>query len=206
MRGVWTRVQLAGALLIFAALAATTLAVIESGTPSVLHLYGHFTIQANILAMATLLLSALRGSAAGSPRLESARLAATAHLFLLVVIYWTMLAHAGFALPDLWTNAVLHGLSAAILLTDWLVKGPRRALSWRHAWVVIAYPTAYLLTALVLGATCGWIPYPFLDPAGGYASVLATSAGMLAACWGVGMLLSQLTRWRPLTPTRETGA
>ncbi|WP_062205832.1 Pr6Pr family membrane protein [Demequina salsinemoris] len=196
MQGIWSRVQLAGAVTIFAALAATTLSVIQAGEPTLVNLFSYFTIQANALGMVTLLVSGVRRSEPRANCFECARAAATTYVLLVVGIYWTMLADAGFALPEAWSNAILHGIAAAILLADWVMDPPRTPMTWRKTWTLVAYPALYAVVALIRGATDGWVPYPFLDPSRGYASVLATCVAMLAVVLLIGAGLVQIARWR----------
>ncbi len=56
-------------------------------------------------------------------------------------------------------------------------------------WVVLMYPLVWLVVVLVRGATDGWVPYPFLDPAHGYAAVAITCIGIFAAFLLVGSLV-----------------
>ena len=53
---------------------------------------------------------------------------------------------------------------------------------------------------LIRGATDGWFPYPFLDPAKGYASIAVVVAGIFVAGVVIGGLLFSATRWRRVTP------
>ena len=38
-------------------------------------------------------------------------------------------------------------------------------------WVALIYPVVWIIVVLIRGATDGWVPYPFLNPAQGYGVV-----------------------------------
>lgn len=52
----------------------------------------------------------------------------------------------------------------------------------------------------IRGATDGWVPYPFLDPATGYGSVILYSVAILAAVLVVGAIVWALSRVRIIKP------
>jgi hypothetical protein len=63
------------------------------------------------------------------------------------------------------------------------------------SWVSLIYPVLWVVVVLICGATDGWVPYPFLDPATGYGSVaiycLAIAAFTIlvaAGAWAVSRL------------------
>jgi hypothetical protein len=70
----------------------------------------------------------------------------------------------------------------------------------RLVWVVLLYPLVWLTVVLIRGATDGWFPYPFLDPANGYGSIAVVILGIVVGGLAVGSLLYRATRWRVLTP------
>ena len=53
---------------------------------------------------------------------------------------------------------------------------------------------------LIRGATDGWVPYPFLDPATGYGSVAAYSIAIAAFTVLFGLAVFALSRVRILRP------
>ncbi|MDN4472140.1 Pr6Pr family membrane protein [Demequina zhanjiangensis] len=200
MRVAWYWVRIIGAVTIFTALAATFYAVLQAGDLEFWNFFGFFTIQSNIIAMLVLFMSALYTDRPRWDWLRYARAASTTYLVIVVAVYWTLLVNVDVQTPQVWTNTILHGVSGAIMLADWMLEGPRKPLSWRQSWTVLIYPAVWLTVILIRGATDGWVPYPFLDPANGYASVFAVAAGIVLLGWVVGLGMFQLTRWRPITP------
>lgn len=188
------------AFTIFTAVAATFYAVLTAGDLVFWNFFGFFTIQSNIIALVVLLLAALYTDRPRWAWLTYARAAATTYLVIVTAVYWTLLVNVDVQTPQVWTNTILHAVSGAIMLADWMLEGPRKPLDWRMSWTVLIYPVVWLTVILIRGATDGWVPYPFLDPANGYASVFAVSAGIVLLGWVVGLGVFQLTRWRLITP------
>ncbi|MCR2811472.1 MULTISPECIES: Pr6Pr family membrane protein [Microbacterium] len=62
---------------------------------------------------------------------------------------------------------LLHYVVPAMVLVDWLLFGPRRAVRWRDAALWLLYPAAYAVVTLARGVLFPTIadrfPYPFLD-------------------------------------------
>lgn len=195
-----TSIRLGGAATITAALAATTYAAVQDGVFVLWNFFGFFTIQSNVIGLAVLLIAA-RFTGAARPRwVELARACATVYLVIVGIVYWTLLVGVDVQIAYPWANLVLHGLSTVLLVTDWLIEGPRAPLAWRSAWVVLIYPAVWLAVVIVRGATDGWVPYPFLDPDNGYASVAIVGLGIAAIGYGLGLAVFRLTRWRTVTP------
>jgi hypothetical protein len=67
---------------------------------------------------------------------------------------------------------VLHIVVPVYVVVDWLVFTDRTRLAFGNLWLVLLYPLVWSGVVLLRGATDGWVPYPFLDPATGYGSVL----------------------------------
>lgn len=73
--------------------------------------------------------------------------------------------------PDLflnWATFAVHYVVPVMVLVDWVVFSPRRAVSWRHTPLWMAYPLGYGLVALGRAAVYPGFetpyPYYFLDP------------------------------------------
>ena len=64
--------------------------------------------------------------------------------------------------------------------------------------VVLTYPALWLLVVLIRGATDGWVPYPFLAPENGAASIAAVCLGIAATVLAAGALTTALSRVRLL--------
>ncbi|OOB92041.1 Pr6Pr family membrane protein [Rathayibacter sp. VKM Ac-2630] len=184
------------ALTVLTAVAATA-ADTASRTPlNPFNFFGFFTIQGNILLAVVLLITAglsLARRPQGSG-LVLARGAATGYIAIVGVVYNLLLAGlaGGVTLP--WANTVMHVLFPLYGVLDWLLIGDRPPLPWRRLWVVVVYPIVWLVVVLVRGATDGWVPYPFLDPANGYASVAAYVAAIALAFVLAGALAWAISR------------
>lgn len=72
---------------------------------------------------------------------------------------------------------------------DWLLLAPPKPPRWRELWVVLPYPVAWLAVVLVRGATDGWVPYGFLLPDRGVASLLLHVSGLLLTLIVAGALV-----------------
>ncbi|MFW7415532.1 Pr6Pr family membrane protein [Demequina sp. SO4-18] len=185
---------------IMAAITANLITDIRGGDFVFVDYFGYFTNQTNLIAAAVLIV-ALRYTARDRPVwLELARASAVVYLAIVVSVYWFLLWPTIDDVANPWANAIIHGVSGAVVLVDWLLEGPRRPLSWRWAWAPALYPLAWLAVVMVRGATDGWVPYPFLDPGDGYGPVVVVLVGMIAAGVAAAAVLFQATRWRPTAP------
>lgn len=63
------------------------------------------------------------------------------------------------------------------------------------------YPLVWVAVVLVRGATDGWFPDPFLDPATGYGAIGAYVVAIAVAVTGVGLLVVAATRLPSTAPT-----
>lgn len=137
--------------------------------------FGYFTMQGNIIAAVAFALSAIFiFSKRAQPRwLSYLRALATVIMAIVGIVYNTLLADAGldgaFNVP--WSNDILHIWIPIYAVADWVLFGDRIKLPFARLWVMLIYPVIWLVVILIRGATDGWVPYPFLDPASGYASV-----------------------------------
>ena len=202
MRTPVALVRIVVALTVLAAVVATALDT-ASRTPLIpWNFFGFFTIQGNIL-LAVILLVTAGLSLARRPQsggLVLARGAATGYIAIVGVVYNLLLAGlaGGVTLP--WANTVMHVLFPLYGVLDWLLVGDRPPLPWRRLWVVVLYPVAWLVVVLVRGATDGWVPYPFLDPANGYGTVAVYVAAIAVAFVLAGALAWAISRLRILRP------
>jgi len=132
---------------------------------------------------------------------EYLRASATTYLVLVTTVYWTLLAPT-LEPETVWTNLILHLVSGIILVADWLLEGPRRRLPESRFWLVLVYPVVWLPVVLTRGATDGWVPYPFLEPDNGYASISVVVVGIVVVGSVLVLVLTMFatTRWRQLTP------
>jgi len=200
MRRVVTAARYVVAAAMLAAIAWSLVRSVQAGTFQFFNFFGYFTIQNNLIGAAALLVAAPRTGLARPPWVEYLRACAATYLFIVVAVYWTLLAPGSEDPVVEWTNLVLHGLSGVALVADWLIEGPRTRLPLRTVWLVLAYPCVWAVVVLIRGATDGWFPYPFLDPANGYASIAAVIAAIFVVGLAVGSLFFSTTRWRVVVP------
>ncbi|WP_022881007.1 Pr6Pr family membrane protein [Gryllotalpicola ginsengisoli] len=163
--------------------------------------FGYFTNQNN-LAEGFGLVAAAIGMLQGRRIrwVEYLRGAVTTYIFIVGVVYWTLLA-ATSPNPIPWTNDVVHGIVPAYAVLDWLLVGDRAPLKWRNYWVIFPYGLLWLAVTLTRGASDGWVPYPFLDPASGYASVSVYCGAIVAIAGAVGVAAWGASRYRGLVLT-----
>ncbi|KQW08239.1 hypothetical protein ASC66_04770 [Leifsonia sp. Root4] len=144
-----------------------------------LNFFGYFTIQGNIIAAVAFALSAIFifGKRAQPRWLSYLRALATVIMAIVGIVYNTLLADAGldgaFNVP--WSNDILHIWIPIYAVADWVLFGDRIKLPFARLWVMLIYPVIWLVVILIRGASDGWVPYPFLDPASGYDSVAVYS-------------------------------
>lgn len=94
-------------------------------------------------------------------------------------------------------DLLLHDAVPLTVVAHWLFLRERGALRWRDPLAWLAYPAAYLVYALLRGATTGWWAYPFIDASAlGYARVLLNAAGLMVVFLGLGSVMVALDRRR----------
>ena len=167
--------RLAVSALVAAAVVATVLEAAGRTTVNPFNLFGYFTVQSNIaLAVVLGLLGwwGLRGRSAPAWA-TTVRACAVAYIAVVGLVYAVLLAPLGAAggVPVPWANVVLHVVTPVAGVLDWLLAPDRRRLPARAVGLVLVYPLVWTAVVLVRGATDGWVPYPFLDPATGYGRV-----------------------------------
>lgn len=195
----WSWARLVVVALVVAAVVATVLDVASRTTINPFNLFGYFTIQSNLLLAGVYAVLGLAGVSGRRPSAwtEVARAAVLTYIVLVGLVYAVLLAPLGAAggVQVPWANTVLHAITPVFALVDWLVVRPSRSLPTSTVGLVLVYPIVWLVVVLVRGATDGWVPYPFLDPANGYGSVAVTcvaiAVGVLLFAW----LVVASSRW-----------
>lgn len=148
--------------------------------------FGYFTNLTSLLTSGILIatgIRTLRGRPASTP-LAYARGIATACMVVVAVIYNGLVPGTASAPP--WVSAVLHAALPCYAVLDWLLVGDRPPLPWGRLWVVLPYPLLWLAVVLARGATDGWVPYGFLLPERGTASLVLHVAALLVALLAAG--------------------
>lgn len=165
-----------------------------------INFFSYFTILSNILCAACV-------TWPKSTANPSLRTGVALYIAVTSVIY-------GLILKDLWTptglqwiaDTLLHYVTPALFLIDWLVSTPKGSLKWRSALAWLAFPLIYVGWTLAHGAYSGFWPYPFIDAGKlGMTRVLINMAGMTILFLGFGLvfvlidhLLGRRRRWRSI--------
>ncbi|WP_062202311.1 Pr6Pr family membrane protein [Demequina salsinemoris] len=193
--------RLAGATVIAIALGAQAWADLTHGTFTWAQLPGYFTPLANLAGILALVVAAFAGR--HDPAwVQTLRVNAATYLVVVGAVYWLLLApHAGHPYFP-WANAVIHGGAGLIVAADWVLIGGRRRPRWRDVWSVLIMPALWLGYLFVRATTDGWVPYPFLDPALGFATVATTVSVIVLIGLAVSAALRALGAVAPL-PSRD---
>lgn len=173
------------------AITATFFDTASRATINPFNFFGFFTMQSNIILMLVLFVTAALGFAR---RLQPtivvlARACATTYIVIVGAVYNTLLVGLEGGVTLEWANWVLHVALPLYAALDWIVFGDRPPLSWKWLWVPLVYPIVWIAVVLLRGATDGWVPYPFLDPALGYGTVAAYCTGIALATAAVASLV-----------------
>ena len=126
------------------------------------------------------------------------RVAITSYAVMTAVVYNLLLRglpDEGYVGPQ-WPGEIMHVWFPIYIALDWLFAPGRPRLGWRALLVVIVYPLLWLGFTLVRGSIDGWYPYPFLDPASGWGSVLVYILVITGFVVGVATLLIAYSRRR----------
>lgn len=201
-RYLFATLRLAMVALVVVAIVATFFDTASRVTINPFNFFGYFTMQSNILTAAVLLVAALatfRGRAQ-TPGLVLARACATTYIVIVGIVYNTLLAGLEGGVSLDWANWVLHVAFPIYAALDWILFGDRTALPWKKLWIVLIYPVIWIVVVIIRGATDGWVPYPFLDPATGYGSVAIYSIVISIATIIVGTVVFALSRFRIIKP------
>jgi hypothetical protein len=186
-----------------------TFVVTAGRTPiNFFNFFGYFTLQSNILFAIVLLMAAVDGFTRRrqSPLLLLSRGSVASYMIIVGLVYNTLLAglEGGVTVP--WANFVLHVITPLFALIDWLCFDDRPALPWKRLWIVVIYPLLWCFVVLIRGATDGWVPYPFLDPAQGYGVVALFVVAIAVAVVAVAVGIWALSRVRIVKETDAVAA
>ena len=198
--------RLAVALLGLVAIVSTFFDTATRATINPFNFFGYFTMQSNIILVVVLLLAALVSFSGQrqSRSLVLARGCAATYIVITGVVYNVLLAGLEGGVSLAWANTVLHVALPLYAALDWVIFNDRGPLPRNKIWISLIYPVVWIIVVIIRGATDGWVPYPFLDPAQGYGVValyalaIAVATVVFAAIiWAVSRL--QLVRSRTLT-------
>ena len=127
--------------------------------------FSFFTIQANLLAVATLLLLAIVRRAERTPLYDGVRSGVVLYMAITGVVFALLLTGLQEELQTTipWVDFVVHKLMPVVLVVDWLTDPPRHRLPLKVAAAWLSYIVAWFVYTLVRGASVDWYPYPFVD-------------------------------------------
>jgi hypothetical protein len=202
MRYLFGLLRITAAVVSIVAIVATFLDTAARVTINPFNFFGFFTVQSNIFTAVILLIVGLVGIAGRrrSPGLNLAFAAATTYIVVVGVVYNTLLTGLAGGIDVPWANTVLHVIVPLYVAVDWLLFGDRGRLAVKRLWVILVYPIVWLVVVIIRGATDGWVPYPFLDPANGYGSVAVYCVIIAIAIAAVGWLVLWYSRIRVIKP------
>jgi hypothetical protein len=191
------------AVLAFAAIVYQLVSLLDNPTFHPLNFLSYFTIQSNIIGATVLLIGAIRRDI-HTPTFDLVRGGAVVYLVITGIVFSVLLSGTDVDTAIPWVNSVLHEVMPIVIVIDWLLDPPSRALTYREGALWLLYPLAWLAYTLIKGPIADWYPYPFVDPAnGGYVSVAVYSIGIFvlgyAICAGV-VWIGNLARRGPPEP------
>jgi hypothetical protein len=190
--------------LFFALLALTAIGqqlVLHIGANfSVVNFFSYFTNLSNLLAALVLLISVFGRSAMSSASLGMLRYASVVNMTVVGLVFAALLRNVdlGGLLP--WVNFVLHYVMPIVIVLDWLMQPPATKLQAKHLAIAFVFPCLYIAYVVLRGASMGWYPYPFLNPAnvGGYGGVAMYALGItitfFIAAWALLAVGNRLSR------------
>ena len=195
-------VRLTAVALGIVAIVATFADTATRATINPFNFFGFFTMQSNIIWLVVIAVTgivALRGKTQFS-LLLLARGCATTYMILVGVIYNALLAgqEGGVALE--WANNVLHIILPIYAVLDWSLFADRPPLAWKRLLVSLIYPMVWVVVVLIRGATDGWVPYPFLNPATGYGLVFTYVLGIAVLTVVTAAIVWALSRLKLVKP------
>jgi hypothetical protein len=167
---------------------------------SVVNFFSYFTNLSNLLAAVVLLISVFGRSAMSPASLDLLRYASVVNMTVVGLVFAALLRNVdlGGLLP--WVNFVLHYVMPVVIVLDWLLQPPATKLQAKYVAITFVFPALYIAYVLLRGASMGWYPYPFLNPAnvGGYSGVaiyaVSITVTFLLAAWALLAIGNRLSK------------
>jgi hypothetical protein len=159
----------------------------------------YFSVQAGVLSLAVSVSLAMDSVRSGGTFWRAARLAVLVSAVLVFLLQFTpyhgLAEFTGLNAATVWGDRILHYALPILLVSGWLIFGPRpRILPSTALWSLV-FPVFWLLWTLIRGAATGWYPYPPVDAAaGGLGPALAAGVFILLAWLGNAFLYQLLDR------------
>lgn len=174
-------VRLAFAAAAIVAMTYQFAATAESGFQKA-NFFSFFTIQANLLAVATLCLLVIVRRAERTVLFDAMRSGVVLYMAITGIVFALLLSGLQEELQTTipWVDFVVHKLMPVVLVVDWLLDRPRHRLPLWCAAAWLSFPLVWFVYTLVRGASVDWYPYPFVDVGElGYGGVLLRSVFLL---------------------------
>lgn len=172
-------------------------------------LVSYFTIQSNVLVAVASVWLARRPDADGA-WFRAVRLAGTVGITVTGLVHFFLLR----PLLDLHglshvADTLLHTIVPVLAVAGWGCFGPRPRVDARAIGIGFAWPLVWLAWTLLIGATTGWFPYPFLDfHVHAWTAVVVVCLGitaLFAALFGLTAWLDRRLSVRPPAPQQQYG-
>lgn len=142
----------------------------------------YFTIQSNLIVAVTTALLA-RDPLRDGTLFRAARVAGVVGITVTGIVHFFLLR----PLLDLdgldwFSDKLLHMAVPVLAVVGFALFGPRPRVDWPDVRLAVAWPVAWAVETMVVGAVTGWFPYPFLDPDedAGWPGVLLSLGGITA--------------------------
>jgi hypothetical protein len=171
----------------------------KSAASGIVGFLGYFTVLTNLLVCISLTAPLISGSSVGKffSRGDETAGVATSILFVGLAYHFLLRNTWNPEGLQLLATSLLHYLIPVLYLLHWWFNSARAALYWVQPVIWGAYPTAYLVYALIRGRIIGSYPYFFIDAAAiGYGRTLINGVGLLCAFIALGLMLVGLSRMR----------
>ena len=197
--------RIAAALLGLAAIVSTFFDTATRATINPFNFFGFFTMQSNIILVVVLFIAAAV-SLSGKSQSEGVMLArgcATTYIAITGVVYSVLLAGQEGGVTLAWANTALHVILPLYAALDWVIFSDRSPLPWNKLWVALIYPVVWIIVVLIRGATDGWVPYPFLNPAQGYGVVALYALAIAVAAVVFAVVIWAVSRIQLLQVSRS---
>lgn len=136
----------------------------NEGVFNAFNFFSFFTILSNLFAALFLIYFGLTNNI--SNKTQVIRGAVTLYMLMTGVIFAVLLSGLEnvrlTAIP--WDNLVLHYIMPIVLVGDWLINPPKKAIPAKAIAVWTVFPIAYVVYTLIRGSIVSWYPYPFFNP------------------------------------------
>ncbi len=192
-------VRAASALLVLAAIVAQMKASADGGAFDPTRFFAYFTIQSNLIGVATFAWLVARPNGPRSRGVELLRAGAAVYLTVTFFVVIFLLSDVPVGLQLVWVDIVLHKIFPIIVVLDWLLDPPRTRLVMRDIGALIVFPLIWTGLTMIRGGVdpAHWYPYPFLDPKnGGYGQVLITAVAITIGFVVISAAIIWLGNWR----------